>query len=443
MTDRRDDLASWGRVPYATPRHVLDVPWSGSAPVWKADDAPFLAYGQGRSYGDVCLNNGGTILRTADMRLVLDFDTQTGVIRAEAGCTFDALLRRTVPHGWFLPVVPGTRYVSVGGAVANDIHGKNHHRRGSLGSHVRRLELLRSDGQRYLCTPDEHAGLFAATIGGLGLTGLITWVELQLMPIASTNIDVDSVRVRGLDEALAVLEESDTAYEYTVCWLDATASARAIGRGHVIRGNHASRDRSIESYAPRSPRVTIPFDAPTWLLNRHTVGAFNTAYYHRQQARRTAFSSDLVPFFWPLDAVGRWNYLYGRRGMIQYQFVVPVDRRDVLRTVLLELRDAGYASFLAVLKMFGSIASPGIMSFPRSGCTLALDLANEGPAMLRLLERLDQLVLEAGGAVYPAKDVRMSASTFRASFPRLDAFTAYVDPGFSSTFWRRVTMEAP
>lgn len=443
MSTRRDDLASWGRVQHSTPIHVLDVPWSGSTPPWSAEHHPLLAYGQGRSYGDVCLNNGGTILRTVDMRMLLDLDAVKGTLRVEAGCTLDAVLRATIPRGWWLPVVPGTRFVSVGGAIANDIHGKNHHRRGSFGVHVLRIEILRSDGNRYVCSRTEHADLFAATIGGMGLTGLITWAELQLMPIASTIINVERRTVRSLDEALDTLAAADPTFEYTVCWIDTTAPERAVGRGHVLCGNHADTGPLRTEALDKQPLLRIPVEAPSWLLNKYSVGMFNTLYYYRQRAPHTAFASDTVPFFWPLDAIGRWNRLYGKRGMIQYQVVVPIEQRDVIRRVLIALRQAGFASFLGVLKTFGTIESPGMLSFPRPGITLALDLANQGARMMRLLDTLDTMVVEAGGALYPAKDVRMSAATFRSSFPKVDAFRTFVDPAFSSTFWRRVTLEQP
>ena len=443
MTERRDDLASWGRVVHPTPRLVKTMPWSGSAPVWTPEDAPVLAFGQGRSYGDACLNNGGTIVTTSAMSMALAFDVQTGIITVEAGMTLEALLRLSIPHGWFLPVVPGTRYVSVGGAVANDIHGKNHHRRGTFGCHVRRLELLRSDGGRMVCSQNEQAEMFAATIGGLGLTGIITWVEIQLMPIASTTITVDRVKVGSLDDAIDVQTSTDHAHEYSVTWIDTTASVRSVGRGHVIRGDHAEDGQLSTASLRRAPRLTMPIEAPNWLLNRATVATFNTLYHHRQLGRRSVFDTDIVPYFWPLDAVARWNTLYGRRGMIQYQFVVPIDARDVIRTTLLRLRQAGIASFLTVLKTFGSIPSPGLLSFPRSGLTLSLDLPNQGAVLLRLLDIIDAMVIEAGGALYPAKDVRMSGRTFRASFPMLDQFEQYRDTQFSSTLWRRLTLEQP
>ena len=443
MNDYRDDLASWGRAVHATPRRVATMPWSGGAPVWTTDDAPILAYGQGRSYGDVCLNNGGTLVTTAGMCMALAFDPQEGIITVEAGMTLEALLHLTIPHGWFLPVVPGTRYVSIGGAVANDIHGKNHHRRGTFGCHVRRLGLLRSDGTRLVCSNHENVELFAATIGGLGLTGIITWVEVQLMPIVSTTITVDRLKVGSLDEAIDVQASADHAHEYSVTWIDTTAPERSVGRGHVIRGNHAERGSLSTQSLLRKPRLSVPLEAPPWLLNRRSVAVFNTLYHHRQFGRRAVFDSDIVPYFWPLDAVGRWNYLYGSRGMIQYQIVVPIEARDVIRTTLLRLRRAGIASFLTVLKTFGAVPSPGLLSFPRPGLTLSLDLPHQGAVLLRLLDVIDAMVIEAGGALYPAKDVRMSARTFRASFPMLDRFEQVRDPLFSSTLWRRLTLEQP
>ena len=399
-----------------------------------------LPYGRGRSYGDACLNGGGTLLTTDQLDRTLALDTQNGVIRAEAGMTLAGVLARVVPHGWFLPVTPGTQFVTLGGAVANDVHGKNHHRDGTFGRFVTAMELVRSTGERLELTPDgEHADLFSATVGGLGLTGLITWVEFHLLRIESDTIDQCSTRFEALDDFFALSANASARSQYVVSWLDAL---RPEGRGLLIEGNHATGPGTSlpEPGAAATPRISLPVDAPSWALNRFTVRAFNTAYYHRQRQLEARTRIHYRPFFYPLDAIGQWNRGYGPRGFFQYQFVVPFDdSNDAMRDVLGRLTRAGAGSFLAVLKTFGDVPSPGMMSFPRPGVTLALDLPNRGPETVHLLHSCDAIVREAGGAVYPAKDACMTPDSFRAYFPQWEAFSTYIDPAFSSSFWRRVT----
>ena len=399
-----------------------------------------LPYGRGRSYGDACLNGGGTLLTTDQLDRTLALDTQNGVIRAEAGMTLAGVLARVVPHGWFLPVTPGTQFVTLGGAVANDVHGKNHHRDGTFGRFVTAMELVRSTGERLELTPDgEHADLFSATVGGLGLTGLITWVEFHLLCIESDTIDQCSTRFETLDDFFALSADASARSQYVVSWLDAL---RPEGRGLLIEGNHATGPGTSlpEPGAAATPRISLPVDAPSWALNRFTVRAFNTAYYHRQRQLEARTRIHYRPFFYPLDAIGQWNRGYGPRGFFQYQFVVPFDdSNDAMRDVLGRLTRAGAGSFLAVLKTFGDVPSPGMMSFPRPGVTLALDLPNRGPETVHLLHSCDAIVREAGGAVYPAKDACMTPDSFRAYFPQWEAFSTYIDPAFSSSFWRRVT----
>lgn len=438
MTPRRDDLASWGRFPASHPTAVRSMTWSGAEPSWTQADAPVLAYGQGRSYGDVCLNNDGTLITTSAMDMILGLDAATGVVRVEAGCTLDALLHVLVPRGWFLPVVPGTRFVSIGGAIANDIHGKNHHQRGTFGRHVTRLELLRTNGERLICSPTEHADWFAATVGGLGLTGMITWAEIRCMPITSTVMAAERIKVRSLDESISVITQSDR-FEYSVAWVDTTAPLRQLGRGHVIRADHARGDRSSTMRLDASSQIDVPVDAPSWLLRPWSMRVFNTVYHHRHRRTVASFTQPIAPFFWPLDAVHRWNRLYGRRGMVQYQVMVPIDRADVVRSILETFRRSGIAAFLAVVKVFGDVPSPGLLSFPRPGITLSVDLAHQGATMLRVLDVMDERVTDAGGRAYPAKDARMSAETFRRSFPEAERLVPFIDPAFSSSFWRRVT----
>lgn len=427
---------SWGRIPKAPPARVVPLSRPGVLP----DDESLLAYGRGRSYGDACLNGGGTLLDTAALNEVIAFDAETGRLRAEAGMTLAEVLARIVPHGWFLPVTPGTQIVTLGGAVANDVHGKNHHRAGTFGRFVTTLELVRSSGERLELTPNgEHAELFRATVGGLGLTGLITWVEIQLLPIESDAIDQTSTRFETLEAFFELSERANARSPYVVAWLD---TLRPEGRGLLMEGDHATSPdaRLPQPDAVPSPLVSLPLDAPDWALNRLTVRAFNTLYYHKQRQLVTRSRTHYRPFFYPLDAVGDWNRGYGKRGFYQYQFVVPFTDSDVaVREVLGRLARAGAGSFLAVLKTFGDVASPGLMSFPRPGVTLALDLPNRGPETVRLLHGCDAIVREAGGAVYPAKDACMTPDSFRAYFPQWERFSTFIDPAFSSSFWRRVT----
>jgi FAD/FMN-containing dehydrogenase len=340
-----------------------------------------------------------------------------------------------VPKGWFLPVLPGTRWVSVGGAIANDIHGKNHHRAGTFGRHVTRLELVRSSGDRIVCGPTDV--LFQATVGGLGLTGVITWAEIQLVRVTGAGIAVEEIRYTGLDQFFELSAE-DQQFEYTVAWVDCLARGRRLGRGIYMRGDHVTLDGP-----PPSPleaaRITVPFDAPSGLLNRVTLGLFNAAYYRRQMSARRRRVVPYVPFFFPLDGVGDWGRLYGSRGFLQYQCVVP-DRPGggAIRTIFECIAGSGEAASLAVLKRFGAARSPGMLSFPREGITLAVDFAVRGSRTFALLDDLDAVVRSAGGAVYPAKDARMSPESFRAIFPGLERFQPYRDPRFSSSFWRRV-----
>jgi FAD/FMN-containing dehydrogenase len=397
-----------------------------------------LPFGLGRSYGDSCLNDDNTVIPMASFDHFIAFDATSGVLRAEAGTSLAAILDTFVPRGWFLPVSPGTKFVTLGGAVANDIHGKNHHIAGTFGRHVRRLELLRSTGERIICSPNEHRELFEATIAGLGLTGLITWVEIQLIPIRSPYLDTRTTKFRNLDEFFDISRESDALYEYSVSWVDCTSEGQNLGRGLFMAGNFSERNKP-----GKRCNLSLPFpcDAPGWLLNSLFMKSFNTLYYNKQLSRVVDGLTHYEPFFYPLDAILNWNRMYGRRGFFQYQLVVPFEQdRSIIKEIFARIARSKRASFLAVLKTFGDIASPGMLSFPRKGVTLALDFPNDGAPTLSLMNELDSIVFAAGGALYAAKDARMSPSAFVSSYPRLQEFTKYVDPGFSSSFWRRVVL---
>jgi len=436
---------SWGRYPVVAPATVRTLTWRDAIPPLDTLPAPVLPYAYGRSYGDSCLNAGGTLIDTRGLNRLIAFDTEHGIVRCEAGMSFADLLPVIVPRGWFLPVTPGTKFVSVAGAIANDVHGKNHHRSGTFGRYVTRFELLRSTGERVECSPAMHADLFRATIGGLGLTGLITWAEFQLKPITNAYIAEEGIKFDSLDEFLALTQESDANYEYTVSWADCLIGGSRVTRGLFARGNHDT-DPARAATPPKSgPTLIMPMDAPAFALNPLSVKAFNAAiYYGRQRARRMAHVVPYNPFFYPLDAILGWNRMYGKRGFFQYQCVVPfADDNAAIREIFARISAAGEGSFLVVLKTFGALPSPGLMSFPQPGITLALDFANGGTETLRFLDDLDTIVRESGGRVYPAKDARMSAANFRAYFPQWEEFSHFIDPAFSSSFWRRVTEPVP
>ncbi|MDQ2783415.1 MAG: FAD-binding oxidoreductase [Chloroflexota bacterium] len=436
----RTRYESWGRYPTVVPRAIVPIRWRAALPDLASLPASVLPYAYGRSYGDSCLNAGGIALDVTGLRRFIAFDAETGTLQCEAGVLLADILDQFVPRGWFLPVSPGTKYVSVGGAIANDIHGKNHHRAGTFGRHVARFELVRSSGDRLLCSPDEHADIYRATIGGLGLTGLITWAEIRLKPITNAYIDEEQIRFDSLDEFLALTAASDATHEYTMSWADCLFGGKGYVRGHFIRGNHNTSPELADRPPPHTPSIGVPVDLPGALLNTWTVKAFNTAYFHRQRAQSVRHVIPYDPFFYPLDAIKGWNRMYGARGFLQYQCVVPFNNDNAaIKEIFTRITHSGEGSFLVVLKTFGDLPSPGLLSFPRPGITLALDFPFHGARTLQLLEDLDGVVRASGGAVYPAKDARMSVESFAAFFPQWRGFACHMDPQFSSSFWRRVT----
>jgi FAD/FMN-containing dehydrogenase len=431
-------VTSWGRV-QGFKHEVLGYHNRFAAlPELPPSMPHLLPYGNGRSYGDSCLNAGGALLKTRQLDRFISFDPVTGVLACESGVLLGEILQLAVPQGWFLSVTPGTRFVTVGGAIANDVHGKNHHMVGTFGMHVRRLELLRSNGQRLLCSPTENPEWFSATVGGLGLTGLITWAEIQLRRIGSAWMNVETIRYQTLNEFFELCEESDRDYEYTVSWVDCCGKGKKLGRGLFMRANHAPAIAAPGKHCSRARK--FPFSPPVSLVNSLSLKAFNTLYYHKQAARRTQSVQHYEQFFYPLDGILEWNRLYGPHGFYQYQCVIPMaSSRDATTQLLQEIGNSGMGSFLAVLKLCGPSVSPGRLSFPQSGVSLALDFPNRGETLYRLFSKLDTIVREAGGRIYPAKDGRMPSELFRTGYPQWKAFTNFIDPRFSSNFWRRVT----
>ena len=431
---------SWGRYP-AHDAQVIPLQWAADFPPRGVLSGGALPVGMGRSYGDVCLLKDGNLLSTLPLDRLISFDAATGVLVCEAGVTLAAILDFAVPLGFFLPVTPGTKYVTVGGAIANDIHGKNHHIAGTFGNHVRRFELIRSDGSRKLCSPTENPDWYGATIGGLGLTGLISWAEIRLKPIVSRSIDYVGIQYHGVDEFLALSKENN-GVEYTVSWIDCTSTGKNFARGIFMEGDH-SRIPGELTRSPE-PKLSLPVDLPGFLLNHYTVGAFNTLYFNKQRKPRVESIVDYEPFFYPLDIALHWNRMYGKRGLLQFQYAIPWEHaREGTIAILKEVAKSGLASFLAVLKVFGDVESPGMLSFPEPGVTLALDFPIKPNVSFPLFDRLARMTQEFGGRLYPAKDARMTAAEFQAFYPRWESFEKYRDPLLMSSFWERVTGKEP
>ncbi len=399
-----------------------------------------LAFGNGRSYGDSCHNDAGLLVSMRPHNRIVSFDVHTGILEAESGVLLSEIIEAVAKQGYFLPVTPGTRFVTLGGAIANDVHGKNHHLRGTFGSHVESLELLRSDGVHYICSSAENAELFAATIGGMGLTGLILNARIRLMPVGSLDVEERITPFQNLSEYFAIAEDCDRHNEYAVAWVDQLASGRSAGRGVLLTGNHAiNGNRAGQS---GEAKLGVPFDLPFSMLNGPSLTAFNNLYYHAKRRKQAPHLVSFASFFYPLDGVRNWNRLYGPAGLYQHQSVIPFDHAErVIPALLAASRAAGQASFLTVLKRFGDLRSPGLLSFPKPGYTLTMDFPNRGQKTLELLGQLDSMTIEAGGRVNPYKDQRMSSETLKAGFPEWQQLEDMRDERFCSDFWRRTALK--
>ena len=436
-THARPEFESWGRFP-AYDAEVRDLHWQTDFPrLIEGVHNGALPVGMGRSYGDVCLLKDGTLLRTTGMDRLLAFDPATGLLTAEAGITFAQILDFAVPRGFFLPVTPGTKYVTLGGAIANDIHGKNHELAASFGNHVTQFELVRSDGARMLCSPTETPDFFAASIGGMGLTGVITWAQFRMKPIVSRLIDYEGIQFHGMDEFLD-LKERYKHVEYTVSWLDCVSTGKNFMRGIFMLGDNSAEpeERKISG----KPKLVCPMEAPGWMLNKASISLFNTAFFHKQIKAHVKTKQDYEPFFYPLDAVLRWNRMYGKRGLVQFQYALPWETaKEGTVAILREITNSGLASFLAVLKTFGDIPSVGMMSFPMPGIMFALDFPVKPNITFPLMQRLGDMTRDLGGRLYPAKDACMTPDQFQAYYPQWQRFARYKDRAITSSFWERVT----
>jgi FAD/FMN-containing dehydrogenase len=442
---RLRDYRSWGGTSVAG--QIVAEPYGATGVVdalLHRNGLTALAFGYGRSYGDVALNPGGLLLDCRRLDRFIAFDDERGVIGCEAGTSLADILailarRAGRANGWFLPVTPGTRFVTVGGAIANDVHGKNHHLHGTFGRHVLSFDLARGDGSSVTCSPHENPELFAATIGGLGLTGIILRATLKLRRVEGVCLEAQDIRFNDLDGFFRLTEESDRDFEYTAAWIDCSAKAAKRCRGIFSRARHVA---GREVAATHRPRLSVPLTPPLSLVNRLSVRAFNAAYW--LLAAQRAGTPQVVsyePVLFPLDAIADWNRLYGNKGFYQFQCAIPItEARRALANLMRVIAASGQASMLTVLKMFGNVVSPGLMSFPLHGATLAVDFANRGARTLRLLKQLEDVTLSAGGRLYPAKDGAMTAEAFRIGYPNLETFRRQIDPAFSSAFAKRVNI---
>jgi len=433
-----ENYESFGRYPKLLATDVIKLQWRNELPKFDSIGNSILPYGCGKSYGDVCLNEGGVLIDTRAMNKLISFDPENETLCCESGVTLAALLDFLEPRGFFLAVTPGTKHITVGGAIANDVHGKNHHRKGTFGTQVIRFELVRSNGEVLICSREENSEMFAATIGGLGLTGLITWAEFNVTKVPSPYIKMDSIKFDNLEEFFQINSEADKRFDYTVSWIDCAATGSRIGRGIYTGGNFTEVDTKISNHKDSGSPPNFPFEFP--FINNATVNLFNKVYFNKQINKSETSITHYNPFFYPLDAVDGWNKAYGKNGFLQYQFLVPFGLEyDTVHKILMKVSESGLSSFLTVMKTFGDVASPGMLSFPRPGVNLAIDFRYNGKKTLDTLDLLDEIVRASGGSIYPAKDAHMSGEDFRRFYPLWQEFKKYKDPKFSSSFWRRVT----
>lgn len=406
----------WGRYPVMDAEIRSPATRTAAAALLASwQERQLIPRGMGRSYGDSALAE--SIVSTAHLNLLLDFDANNGTVRCSAGVTVAELLDIFLPRGWFLPVTPGTKFVSIGGAIASDVHGKNHHADGCFSEFVDNFDMLLASGDIVNCSRERHADLFHATCGGMGLTGIILEATLKLKQVRSAFIEQTTFKARDLEDAFSLFETHRGA-TYSVAWIDCLARGKQMGRSLVMLGEHAGEGGL--GTQPKRP-MTVPFDMPAPLLNRFSIGAFNALYYGRVLASRSARRMHYEPYFYPLDGILHWNRLYGKRGFVQYQFVLPKESGMAgMHAVLNAISASGRGSFLAVLKAFGR-ENANLLSFPIEGYTLALDFKLED-GLFSLLDELDAMVLDHGGRIYLAKDARMNMQTFKRSYSRWEAF---------------------
>ncbi|MCX4669406.1 FAD-binding oxidoreductase [Streptomyces sp. NBC_01381] len=448
-TSEAVSVSGWGRTAPTTARLIRPrSPEEAAAALRACDERGGIARGLGRAYGDAAQNAGGAVIDMTGMDRVHAIDADAGTVLCDAGVSLHRLMEVLLPLGWFVPVTPGTRYVTVGGAIGADIHGKNHHGSGSFSRHVNAIELLTADGT--VRSFERGTALFDATAGGMGLTGVILAATIQLQPVETSLMTVDTERAADLDDLMARLAATDHRYRYSVAWIDLLARGKAMGRSVLTRGDHAPLD-ALPARARRAPLTFRPGQLPPaprflpeGLLGRKSVGLFNELWYRKAPRSRVGELQKISTFFHPLDGVPHWNRVYGRSGFVQYQFVVGHGKEEALRRIVRRISERGCPSFLAVLKRFGE-GDPGWLSFPMPGWTLALDIPANLPGLGAFLDELDEEVATSDGRVYLAKDSRLRPEMLAAMYPRLDDFRALradLDPRglFRSDLSRRLAL---
>ena len=431
--------SSWGNTSHAESLMYVEPSAVDTIKNTLKHGGDYLAYGMARSYGDCCISGGGNAINMCSFNHMLSFDEITGNLLVEGGVTLADILAVFTPRGWMLPVVPGTKFVTVGGAIANDVHGKNHHIRGTFGLCVQRLWLLRSDNDTIIeCSPVINKELFCATIGGIGLTGIIVRAEIKLIQVGSQFVNFDTLMMNGLGDFFKYSAESQDKYDYTVSWFDCFSKNKV--RGSFTRGNTASGDAIVHLQTPKTRSLTLPFNMPSFALNKYSIKTFNNIYYYLEKRKGLDKYCHFDSFFFPLDGINHWNRMYGKNGFYQFQCVIPKrDAEACISDLLSIISKSKQGSFLAVLKQFGSIKSPGMLSFPIEGVTLALDFPNRGVKTHLLLNELYNEVAQANGKVYLAKDALMSPAHFHQFYPRWREFMKYKDPRLNSVMWSRLT----
>lgn len=417
----KKEIANWGNYPVLLTEEKK-FSFTDDLKRYVAGNSGFIARGNGRCYGDASLE--AKTVCTTRFNKILSFDTEKGIFECQSGITLDHVLEVIVPKGWFLPVTPGTKFITIGGAIASDVHGKNHHVDGCFSHHVMEMDVMLGNGDVITCGPNLNRDLFEATCGGMGLTGIITRAKFDLKKIETSYIRQKQVKAENLDELIRLFDEYKD-YTYSVAWIDCLKQGKGFGRSILILGEHATeaeltpRQKKAPLALPRKKQITFPFNLPSWVLNSFTVRAFNLLYYTKNFKKQINNTVSYEPFFYPLDAILSWNRGYGKKGFIQYQFVLPLESKEGLVKIMNAINSKGLGSFLAVLKIFGK--QDDLISFPMEGYTLALDFPVR-KGLFTFLDELDKIVLEYGGRLYMSKDARMKPEILRAGYKHLPRF---------------------
>lgn len=427
-------MRSWGQISRG-PKAVFELQSNDLR--LPTTDYSLLAFGLGRSYGDVCFNDNGSLLLTEKLNSIIAFDREKGILRAECGITLGKILSHVVPQGWIIPVIPGTQHVTLGGAIANDVHGKNHFKEGSFGSHIRSFGLLRTSGENLICSEKENVPYFQATIGGLGLTGFVSWAEIQLKKIPSSCLDVECLEVHSFEEFEVLSKASQSTHEFSVAWIDLASRNKNFHRGLFYRANFSETHSGL-SFSPKE-KWDFPLRIPQRLLGPGYLAAYNSIYFNFQTLFPKAKAASIEEFFYPLDLLNDWNEIYGESGFLQLQCQLSWNSASYAISAMNKtMHNFNIRPFLSVMKNFGGKRSPGILSFPREGLTLAMDFPHRGRETISFLNELNAIAVDCGGSIYPAKDSTMTDQQFKSSFPGWAKWVECKDPQFSSNFWRRV-----